>query len=169
MTISVSADSNLGRRSPLRETLRGIAAVLGLALLFLALGTGYGLYRFGSTSAALSYLQGERILVDRSFKSIAMARPGSEVVVHYTLANHSARPVSFVGMTSSCTCTRVDSHPEILAPSETRVITANIRIAEDRDAPVAGTVLLYTDSPESPKILLAYRVSLTTGPPRQGR
>ena len=88
-----------------RSSLRTLVVTIALSLTMLGLGAGYGRHRFGSMSAALAYLRGDRLLVDESSRTIDDVQSGSEIVVRYGFTNWAAHPVKLLGMSSSCSCT----------------------------------------------------------------
>ena len=131
----------------------------------LGLGAGYGRHRFGSMSAALAYLRGERLLVDESSKTIDDVRSGSEIVVRYGFTNWAAHPVKLLGMSSSCSCTVVEDLPMTLAASETKAVSVKIKVDEGRPD-FTGSIRVFTDDPRSPEIILSYSLRIT--PPSAG-
>ena len=57
----------------------------------------YGVARFGSITAALSYAGGRRILVDATIKSLGDLTPGGSLTLKYTLRNLTDHPVTIQG------------------------------------------------------------------------
>jgi hypothetical protein len=152
-----ASNPGLTSKASVRAALRSSGVILVLTLTFLALGAGYGRYRLGSVSAALAFLRGGRLLVDEPVKSIDGVRAGSQVVISYTLANLSGRPLKLVGMAASCTCTVIEDIPMTLAMSETKMVTAKIKTS-DGESDLSGSIRLFTDDIHSPEITLAYLV-----------
>jgi hypothetical protein len=123
------------------------------------LGVGARLARdyFGSVSAAFAYLRGDRILVDRPIQSIAIAAPGDEVVLTYTVRNRSTDTVSLLGVSPSCTCTSVQNATGRLVSGAARQIAVKIKIDDDKTR-LGGSVRVFTSSPQTPELELAYVV-----------
>lgn len=142
---------------------RASVPVILVAAVLLTITASYGAHRFGSIESAISYLKGDRIIVDKAFKTVSAHRPNEQVVVDYRLTNISGRPVKLAGVATSCTCTAVDGVPTILESKETRVFSARIAADEIKDA-LTGEIRIFTDEPSTPELKLSYKVQ--ANPPR---
>lgn len=163
MSVIVPSNSEPKRRASPRAALRTVALTLLMTLAFLALGAGYGRYRFGSMSATRAYLRGERLLVDTTNQSTS-GEVGGRVQIRYTLTNWTDHQVTILGFASSCTCTIIDGLPLTLAVTESKAVTAMVSL-EKAETNVSGLIRLFTDDPRTPEILLAYSVRIEPARP----
>ncbi len=160
MTAITSSDVGSMTKTGIKAAIRACTTPLLLSLALMVIGAGYGRYRFGTLSATLAYLHGERILVDDPSQSFDGTHAGGHVVVRYALTNLSGRPVNIIGMTCSCTCTIVEDMPKSLGTLETKVVSARVNLSEGK-TDVSGSIRLYTDEPHSPEISLTFSVRAT--------
>jgi hypothetical protein len=115
----------------------------------------YGIIRFGSIAAALSWAGGKRILVDAPVKSFGEVALGATASLNYTLRNETSHRITIQGAQSSCSCTVVDDVPCVIEPGASRTIGLKIAAPIDKDE-VAGNISLYTDDRDTPVIVLGY-------------
>lgn len=155
MAIDLSS-SEVTSKSSARDAVRAFAVTLCLTLTLLALGAGYGKYRFGSVSAALAYLRGERLLVAKPTKSVS-AIAGDRIALQYLLTNWTDHPISLIGAASSCTCTALESMPITLSAFESRLVSANVTI-EPGKPDFSGSIHLFTEGLQSREVVLSYAV-----------
>ena len=157
MTATATPELKMTKKAGIKAVIRTSIITLLMTLAFLALIAGYGRHRYGSVSASLAYLRGERLLVDKPYQAIGGVHPGGQVVVRYAVTNESEHSVNLIGMTCSCTCTIVENLPKTLGASETKIVSARVNLAEGK-TDVSGAIRLYTDDPHSPEIPLAFSV-----------
>jgi len=145
--------------------LRGPAATAGMTLAVLAACAGYGHARFGSAAAALAYVNGDRLLVDLSAKSLGDAPAGGRRTVRYALTNLSGRAVKILGARTSCSCAVVGGLPGELAAGETRAVEVAVTMPAI-SSDIRGGVDVYTDDPRQGTLKLVYtgRVVTPRGP-----
>jgi hypothetical protein len=119
----------------------------------LALVAAWGSWHFGSVSAALARLRGDRLLVDAYSKSFGSVVAGRLETVEFSLWNTASRPVTVLGARSSCTCAAADDLPMVVPSGGRR----SIRIIVGRNpqpGAVSEHVTLFTDEPSQPQLAL---------------
>jgi hypothetical protein len=142
------------RRSPLLSTL---GTLVGPALV-VASGTAIfilcGLFRFGSISLALAYINGYSIVAEHSTVSVGEVPAGTEAVARFRLRNLASTPVRVVGAKSLCACIAVDDLPMTVEPGAVAEMTIRFK-AHEREAGqfVKHSALLYLDV-SSPRLVL---------------
>lgn len=144
----------------LRSFARAVTPVVLLATLLLAIT---GLYEIRRIDSIISWLQGERIVVDHAFKTVLVHRPSGQAVVDYRLTNISDHPVMLAGAATSCSCTTVEGLPTVLESKQSRTLSARIS-ADEMDDELIGAIQIFTDEPGTPVLKLSYKVQ--AGPPR---
>jgi hypothetical protein len=132
-----------------------LVAVLAIAILG-GLASA-ALIRYGSLTIAIQRLKGEILVVDRPVVAMSGVRPGSRVDLRYSITNVADHPVRLLGASTSCSCTMVENLPIVLAPSETRTLSATVSTSED-DRGLDGSIHLYMDDTLSPEIIIGYKV-----------
>jgi hypothetical protein len=141
---------NLRHLVPTRNwlVLTTCSALAILALLWVA-----AVARFGTVSAALNYLSGQRLIVDENRRSFGTLEAGRERTVEFMVTNDTSKPVSLLGARVSCTCVSVEDLPRTLAPSARWPLRVTIR-AGRRERDVSEGLWLYTDAENRPQIAL---------------
>ncbi len=92
----------------------GLTLILtNVGLLFIVL---LALYSFGSFSAAMAYLRGDRLIADAYTQSVGIVGGGEQPAVFFKLTNMSNQAVEILGAKSSCTCLMMDQLPVVLPP-----------------------------------------------------
>ncbi|CAN5654570.1 hypothetical protein BH23PLA1_BH23PLA1_14430 [soil metagenome] len=135
------------------KTLRRFVFTAALMLVVLTLFAGFGWYRFGSVNRSLAYVRGERLFVDEAIKSLGQIQEDREQRVEFQLANHASRPISIVGVSSSCGCTGVEGVPMTIPRGVTRPLVVKVRLtASSNDA--VTTLRVFTDDPGQPEMRL---------------
>jgi hypothetical protein len=118
-----------------------LLAVAGVAALALV-----GSLEFGSLSAALRFLRGERLLADASSKDVGTIPAGETREIEFHLTNVTDHPLTVVGFKSSCGCASATRLPMTIAPGATAPLAVSVR-ASARLASISTSVRLYTDDP----------------------
>lgn len=169
MSTVVQATLEPKRRTSPRVALRTVLLTLLVSVSFLALGAGYGRYRFGSVSAGLAYLRGARFFVDEPIKKLESGPVETLVPLCYSLTNLTGHPVRLLGVTTTCTCTEVEKLPGTIGAGETIAARAKIKIGGSNPT-TTGRIRLFTDESRSPEIVLTYSVRVArSDSPRSGR
>lgn len=138
-----------------RNELRWLFGTLAATFLILCFCVEYGRYRFGSVSAALTYLKGRRIHIDQETKSFGDCLTGGISSVQYSVRNISGRKVRLFGVRTSCSCALVGDLPKVIENNQ--AITVKVLIAAPRKpADISGSVDIYTDLPQHPALKLGY-------------
>jgi Protein of unknown function (DUF1573) len=102
---------------------------------------------FGGLVPALSYLRGDRLILDAHSKSFGTIDGGQRQTVTFKLTNMTDRPIRLLGAMSSCTCVAADQLPTTaIARGATYDIHFSYR-AKQRGAEVAESVRVFTDHP----------------------
>lgn len=121
--------------------------------------------KFGSISAALSYVAGDRLVVDATIKSFGEAEPGATRSVAFELRNWSGRAVTLLGAKATCTCVVADTLPRRLAPAGACPLEVKLRtgwaIGE-----FSQNLVLYTDHPDQPTVHLRIIGRVVASKPR---
>lgn len=84
----------------------------------LAGGLAYCSHRLGSLSATLSFLQGERILVDHPVQALGRLPDKTQKRLVYRLTNLGSAPVRIIGLHSTCSCLIPGDPPDFIGPGE---------------------------------------------------
>lgn len=149
-----------GSASETRPWLRGkrIHWMLTVALTtaFLGVGGTYGVFRFGSIAAAISYVGGARVLVDDDLKDLGDVRVGDSSTLSFGLKNLTGHPVTIQGAQSSCTCAVIDGLPCSIEPGGVNYLLVKVTASSGRQY-INGTLSVYTDDSGTPVIHLRYK------------
>ena len=124
-------------------------------MLFLVMFAAFGVARFGSISAALSYASGKRILLDAPMGPLDEVVAGSTTEVSYQLRNVMPHPVTIQGSETSCDCAVVEGIPCTIEPGGSRSFKLRVIVPVDRDR-IWGNLTLFTDEPAIPTIVAGY-------------
>ena len=116
----------------------------------------YGMARFGSITAALSYAGGQRILVDTALKSLGNVAPGSSSTLKFTLRNLTDHSVTIQGAQSSCTCAIVNDVPCVIEPRGSKTLDLKVTTPAGRKE-IMGQISVYTDDADTSVIVLGYK------------
>jgi uncharacterized protein (DUF58 family) len=116
----------------------GVILVLSTLIAVLAL-------RFGSLSAAVAYMSGERLLVTPQTLELEALREDERREVRFELTNLSDRVARIQGASTSCGCILVkQAFPFDLAPGECRPLTLTVHSAGNTDE-LHHSLTLYSD------------------------
>lgn len=126
-------------------------AVIAGALLTILAGVSY--LRFGSVSAGLSYLAGERLIVDSRNKDFGQVGEGRDQTVRFRLTNLTGKAVRIIGAESSCTCVIAEDLPVTVQRAANATLTVAVRKGTKPGA-VNETIRFYTDCVEKPQLSL---------------
>jgi hypothetical protein len=102
--------------------------------------------QFGSYSAAMSYLQGQRLLSDGYTKSFGTASIDETPAIDFRLWNRTEKPMRIVGCNVSCTCLVASDLP-IDIPPDGRVTFRVSARSRSSVGPYHQRIHLLTDSP----------------------
>lgn len=119
----------------------------------LALVAAWGFWQFGSFSAGLARLRGDRLLVDAYSKSFGSLEAGRVGTVEFNLLNTTWRPVTVLGARSSCTCAATDDLPMVVPSGGRRSIRILVR-RDRKPGRVSEQVSLFTDEPSQPELVI---------------
>jgi hypothetical protein len=120
-------------------------------------------FLFGSTSAALAFLDGERLLLDSQSKSFGTVDPGTEQIITYTLMNRTGHSVTLIGSRTSCGCTVAADLPLTIPDSsahKVRISVNTTRLA----GKFSASVRLFADDPKHSEIELKVQGWIRTPP-----
>lgn len=144
---------------------------LMISLTILCVLATHGIIRYGSFSAALSRVNGQRILVDPPLQAFGDVVEGRTVSANFILRNEAFQRITIQGAKVSCGCAVVSDLPCVIEPGGSRSIGLSVVPPKDNDQ-FAGTVSLYTDDRGTPVIALGYQgrvvKSVVAGPSRDG-
>jgi len=130
---------------------------LVMAVIFTNVGlfiaAGLALYWFGGIGPAVANLKGDRLIADSYSKSFGTAESGQIPVVVFNMTNAANRPITILGVRSSCTCVVPDDIPMTVAPRESRPLRVGLKTGL-KAGRVSEQLLIYTDCKENPEILL---------------
>ncbi|RUL88082.1 hypothetical protein [Tautonia sociabilis] len=104
---------------------RWLCNVIGtaiLALLSMATMASVAAYRFGSVGNALSFVRGERVLIESNAYALGSMPVGERRLIRYRLTNLTGRPVNVVGSQAPCSCTTLRRMPTVLPHARAEVI-----------------------------------------------
>lgn len=150
----MSTEYQRSRLSPSRVFVISFVAALGGML-----GAHFGSDRIRQIEARI---RGESLILDATSKSFGVVSPGKAGAVSFALKNISNKPVSVIGVNSSCTCTavahdlpmRVDS-----GKTENLVFTVSpTKVAGEK----TEDIVIYTDCPYQTEIYLQLRGEFLT-------
>ena len=125
-----------------------VALIIGLGV------AGLGVLRYGSLTAAIAYLQGYPVAVDTYSKSLGEIRVGEPACSAFALSNLIGKPVTIVGVKTSCGCMTASDLPLTIGAGADGDFTL---IVEPRERDIGSecrhTALLYLDVPSPPIVL----------------
>jgi hypothetical protein len=122
--------------------------------------------RFGTVSAALKYVSGQRLIVDESRRHFGSLEAGCERTIEFRVTNYTSKPVTLLGARVSCACLRVEGLPRTLAPSASWPLRVTVR-AGRRERDVSEGLWLYTDAETRPQIALQVTGRMSGADPNQ--
>ena len=149
--------SELRRRKSLHVTLTIFGVAIAVFLAWAWIG-------FGSISPALSYLSGERLLIDAHRRSFGPLPVGENRTVEFMLDNRTRHSIKVLGCNSPCTCVMAENLPMILDPDARHSIKITVRSRPDRLGAVSETLRLFTDEPKRSVIVLNVFGQFTPNP-----
>ncbi|MBX6314539.1 MAG: DUF1573 domain-containing protein [Isosphaeraceae bacterium] len=130
-----------------------MAQVIILTNIFLFGCVAWAYLRFGSITAALAYVRGDRLIADRYTPSFGRLEPGQsrDLVLHVT--NLAARPITILGARTSCTCAAADGLPVTIQPGVKQPL--KIRVwGKPKSGAVVEKLHFYTDDPAQPELII---------------
>lgn len=138
----------------IKNTLKWLAATLAVAFLC-SLGLALaGVAVYGSVPLAIAALRGQSIGVDEHIKSFGEAAANQSTQVRFVLTNLKNRRVNVIGATYACSCTISETKiPFDIAPMSRKEVLISIR-PPSRTPLVDQRILLYTDQPNQPEVVL---------------
>lgn len=134
------------------ERLSWVATTIFLTVFGLFILISWSSWQLGSTSNALAFLTGERLLADSYTKSFGVVASGDAKFLKFKLINVARTPIKIVGAKSSCSCTSVGTFPLTIPSGENREIT--VRFRSSRAGSFISSIYLYTDYHDQPEIVL---------------
>jgi hypothetical protein len=111
-----------------------------------------GRHWFGSTSSALAYLRGHRLIPDAYTKSFGAATTDERPSVNFLLTNWTEQPIKVLGANSSCTCLVTSDLPFVVPPKGRALLKVGAR-AKSRSGPYAERLRVITDTMQSNLVL----------------
>lgn len=133
-----------------------------LTLLMIGIIYGIGVLNFGSTSSMLSYVSGDRIIVDAANKNIGSQKPNEVLAFSYGITNMTKHPIAIIGAKASCSCAVVENLPLTIAEGERRAIQVEVTTPSEAGAFGSG-IILYTDDESESEIRLILRGNVSQG------
>lgn len=149
------------------SSMRVLGAILGLSTVGLTAVLIWLCISCGSLHAGISYLSGDRLLVDAPSRVTRDLAAGEEGAVEFVLSNRADIPITILGARSSCSCTATHDLPLRLPPSSSRSIRVTYRPRSDtKPGAYPQTVQLYTDYPKRATLplILVGRVAQAAAP-----
>lgn len=131
------------------------ASTTAMAIVIVAIIAAWGSFRFGSIPAAMAYVRGERLLVDRPFRHLGDIPVGAIYDFGYTFTNMTGRSLRLLGTTTSCQCMTSEGLPLTLRASESKTIWFKLATPE-REQEVRGETKIFTDDSRYPEVHLEY-------------
>lgn len=133
----------------------GMSPGLALAIL-LGLG-GFASSHFDLMGVALSYLQGERLIVERRVLSTRPLAARERERLAFKLINFEFRPATVIGGRSSCSCLATEGLPTTIPPGESRNLEVHVT-GRSQGGSLSQSIAYYTDDPAYPSITLQVTV-----------
>ena len=124
-----------------------------LVAVLLASLAGVGVWWFGSTSAALAYLRGERVSASPSTLDYGVAEPGEKRPTELQLINRTDRDIRIIGGTSDCSCVTTDDLPLVIPARQAVPLTVRVKFPSGAGQ-FTRQASLYTDDPLQPWVNL---------------
>lgn len=150
------SSNTIPMRSGIRRDVRaGLCVSLTLTFASLGVVVGTGRVYFGSVSAALSYLQSERLLADHKVHSLGDLVIGSKQKFSFGLRNMTGRSVRLLGARTSCSCALLKELPEELENGESRRVELEVAAPQEPMA-ILGGLELFTSDPNVPVLTLGF-------------
>jgi hypothetical protein len=127
-----------------KSRLTWVISTAGLTLLIALILASYGIQRFGSIGKAIAYVRGERLLMDEPIRDLGQVQSGQTVQLSYSVTNWTGKPITFVGIRSSCTCAIPEVPEEILQDRQTGTVRVNVLVPQ-KSGKFSGALTLFTD------------------------
>ncbi len=104
------------------------ACVFGGYVVLLGLLAGFVYFHFGSVSAALASLRGERLSVSPGLIDMGEGAPAETRAASVELTNRTEQPIRLIGGSADCSCTVLGDLPVTVPPGESRSITITMNL-----------------------------------------
>src|SRR5579875_2090125 len=117
---------------------------------------------FGTSSSALAYLSGRRLLVDAPSRSVGTLVEGQTRRIQFVIMNYTDHPIELVGAGSSCTCTMAEDLPLTIPVSGRRPITVAVK-AGTKQGKFSESVAVFTDDRNHPSMYLKIKGYVSPG------
>jgi hypothetical protein len=141
---------NVAKKRPLwfRVTMFIVMTTGATALVVLG-----SMYYFGSLATSLSYLAGDRLLVDSPSKYVGVVEAGEVQLLTFRFYNMNNSPIILLGSSASCSCTVADSLPITVPPHSYKEFLVKIN-APSAGGPILSQLRIFTNAPRQPIVLL---------------
>jgi len=153
--LQVTHQDTVAKRLGKRPIQLWMVTTVTCSVVVLTAFAGFAHWRFGSLRGGLSYLAGERLIVDHHTKSFGELATGDERTVVFTVINLAGREVQILGAKVDCSCVKVDVDglPRLVAHGAEARIGVLVRSAK-KTGKVSEVVVIYTDNPDVPRLTL---------------
>lgn len=108
----------------------------------------WSIYHFGSLSAGLAYLNGDRLMPDAYAKSIGAISKDRDITVYFSLLNASDRPMMIRSASPYGPCSVLGKFPAMIQPSKT--LRVPILVHQAQTGRLNGAVTFLTDHHSQP-------------------
>ncbi len=135
-----------------------LASVTAASVIIVTIAAGIA--TFGSLSATVANLRGERLHAP-SYLDFGSAQPGQLIERSATITNYSRTPVRLVGGTADCSCVTTSSFPLTIEPGESVEFAVKLRVPDATNAGrLTRTAEIWTDNDDRRTIRLRLGVSV---------
>jgi hypothetical protein len=138
------------RAKPLVLTISVV--LISIELIFLAV---WSIHEFGSISAGIAYLNGDRLLVDSNIVSFGDLRKGDYQTVELQLDNRADYSIGIRGVQGSQICSVLRRFPIAISPSGRAIIP--IAVQPGVTGAIEERILLFTSDKRQPFIRVTVR------------
>ena len=125
-----------------------VVAVVGMILLSLG---AWGKYRFGTISAGLAYLSGNRVLLSTNAIALGQVTEGTKVSATLSVSNAGNHVVKVLGGHGSCSCMILTGLPFDLAPGESHSLAIEVD-TKNKQGDLDLSVDLFTNDRNQPYV-----------------
>lgn len=145
---AVSDPSSVGTR---RTAWIAVLRVGALVVLILGTFLVVSRWRFGSWTGGVQVLAGRALVVESGRIDCGDILPGNDAVATFRVKNVRRRPVTIVGLDSSCDCSTLRSLPLRLLPGQSAALPIQVDVGPNAAAGRKQVVArLMLDSPSAP-------------------
>jgi hypothetical protein len=103
-----------------------------------------GVWRFGSLSLAVAYIDGQTFVISPVEVDLGNCESGTRHIAVFTITNLTTRTIRVVGSEQQCSCLKLDELPIIVEPRKSQNISVQALVGGKEDE-FSQPVILFLD------------------------